>query len=154
MAVSFKLATLAVAVLTAGSAICASGSLAAPVSSSVVAPRVASAFEDNVVKVQRRYRNFRGPAIRRGYVGPRFVRPGPRYYGGPRYYRRGPGWGTGLAIGAGALVGAILLSEAARAEYRRSGAWQRCADDYVSFDWDTGTIVTYDGDVVLCPYLR
>lgn len=154
MTVSFKLATLVVAVLTVGSAVGASGSLAGPAGSSVVTPSVTSAFDGNVVKVQRRYRNFRGPVIRRGFVGPRFVRPGPRYYGGPRYYRRGPGWGTGLAIGAGAVAGAILLSEAARADYRRSGAWQRCADDYVSFDWDTGTIVTYDGDVILCPYLR
>lgn len=103
------------------------------------------------------------PAVRQRYVAPapRYYRSGPRYaapryyaprpYYGPRYRRRG--WGPGVAIGAG-VVGAILLSEAARANYRSTGAWQRCADDFVSFDWDTGTIVTYDGDVVLCPYLN
>jgi BA14K-like protein len=86
--------------------------------------------------------------------------------------RRGGGGGnTGrnVALGVGAaVIGGILLSESARAERRRRGVVvvddepyeddddrrQRCADRFRSFDWDDGTIVTRDGDRVVCPYLR
>jgi hypothetical protein len=33
-------------------------------------------------------------------------------------------------------------------------AMQRCDNRFRSFEWDTGYYTTYDGDKVLCPYLR
>jgi predicted cobalt transporter CbtA len=83
--------------------------------------------------------------------------------------RSGGGGNTGrnVAIGVGAaIIGGVLLSEAARAENRRRGVVvveeyeddddrrQRCADRYRSFDWDDGTYANRDGDRVVCPYLR
>jgi hypothetical protein len=151
---------VAAAFVTALAAFIVPSASAAPVTNSALA---ASATDDRaiIIKVQRRGRGgaFRGRAVAPGfraaprYAAPRYIAPRRYVRPGPRYYRR-PGWGRGVAIGAGVVAGAFLLSEAARASYRRSGAWQRCADDFVSFDWDTGTIVTYDGEVVLCPYLR
>jgi len=71
-----------------------------------------------------------------------------------RYHRRG--FGRGVAIGVGAAIaGGILLSEAARAESRRSrrAAWERCAARFRSFDWETGTYVNAAGERRTCPYL-
>jgi BA14K-like protein len=108
------------------------------------------------------------------------VLPAPRVAVAPRPQvqvqpqRRSGGGGGGnagrnIALGVGAaVIGGIILSESARAERRRSRGVvvvdepyeddddrrQRCADRYRSFDWDDGTIVTRDGDRVVCPYLR
>jgi opacity protein-like surface antigen len=71
-------------------------------------------------------------------------------------YRRGGG-GGGLAIGLGAaIIGGIILSEAARAEHRsnHSGDWERCAQTYRSFERSTGMYTGYDGERHTCPYLR
>ena len=83
--------------------------------------------------------------------------------------RRSGGGNTGrnVAIGVGAaIIGGVLLNEAARAENRRrrvvvveeyeddDDRSQRCADRYRSFDWDDGTYANRDGDRVVCPYLR
>ena len=73
---------------------------------------------------------------------------GFRRYG----YRRNRGIGTGAAILGGLLLGTIIANSA-RARPRYS-AWEACARDYRSFDWDSGTIITYGGREVLCPYLR
>ena len=139
MAASSRLATFAAALALAIGFLAAPAVEAAPVAKPAAAPAYTPTFEDKVIKVQRwrRGRRWRGR----------------RWRGGPRWRRRGRGWGTGIAIG-GAILGAIILSEAAKAQHRRSGAWERCAERYRSFDHETGTIVTYDGDVILCPYLR
>ncbi len=76
------------------------------------------------------------------------------------YNDRHRGVGAGVALGVGALIiGSILASKSARAERRvivrerDDEAFQRCADDFRSFDWDSGTIVNRHGDRVACPYL-
>ena len=101
-------------------------------------PAIPAARGTEEVKVAGRYRRHRRRSRRR--------------------YRRG------LAIGAGALIlGAIIASEAAKADRRRGRRYNRrgyrarkrdCARDYRSFDWETETIITYGGDEILCPYLR
>jgi len=80
-------------------------------------------------------------------------RDGRRYRGNG--YRRGNGGNIALGIGA-AIIGGIVLSEAARAEHRSShgSSWNRCAQTYRSFDPDTGTYTGYDGIRHTCPYLR
>ena len=76
-----------------------------------------------------------------------------RYRGGN--YRRGNGRNIALGIGA-AIIGGIVLSEAARAEHRQSHGsdWNRCARTFRSFDSDSGTYVGYDGVRRTCPFLR
>ena len=93
------------------------------------------------------------PAVRHAAPVVRHHAPAPRHHGGR-------GVGAGVALGVGALiVGSILASKHARAERRvvvvdrDEEAFQRCADDFRSFDWDTGTIVNRYGDRVACPYL-
>ena len=82
------------------------------------------------------------------------------YYGGG--YRGGyRGRNIGLGIAA-AIVGGVIISQAARADgygYRRTryagrSAAQQCADTYRSYDWDSGTYMGYDGERHVCPYLR
>jgi hypothetical protein len=80
--------------------------------------------------------------------------------------RRGSG-GRNVGLGiAAAIIGGVVISQAARANnysggyyerrYRASGssAAQHCADTYRSFDWDSGTYMGYDGERHVCPYLR
>ena len=81
-----------------------------------------------------------------------------QYRGGRRGYgnRRG-GNGAGIALGIGAaIIGGIVLSEAARAEHRTAhgGDWDRCAQTYRSFEPSTGLYTGYDGVRRTCPYLR
>ncbi len=87
-------------------------------------------------------------------------RGGGRYaYGSPRGrgygYNRGRNRGIGLGVGVGAaILGGVIISEAARAERRRSSnAYDRCADTYRSFEPSTGYYTGYDGVRRLCPYL-
>lgn len=83
-------------------------------------------------------------------------RDGRRYRGGG-YRRGGRGNGGNIALGIGAaIIGGIVLSEAARAEHRSSHGsdWNRCEQTYRSFDRDTGTYTGYDGVQRTCPYLR
>jgi BA14K-like protein len=88
----------------------------------------------------------RGGYYRGGYGG----------YGGHRYYghRRHYGRNIGIGIGA-AIIGGVILSEAARAERRRvySSDYERCAQTYRSFEPRTGMYTGYDGVRRLCPYL-
>jgi hypothetical protein len=98
-----------------------------------------------------RWRGAHGAPVARHYAPP------PVAYHKPRHHR-GDHVGAGIALGVGALiVGSILASKAARAErqavVRGDDAYQRCADDFRSFDWDSGTIVNRYGDRVTCPYL-
>lgn len=79
-----------------------------------------------------------------------------RYHRGSRGYRSGR-FGRNAAIGIGGLiVGGILLSEAARSDHRREHAsdWQRCDQQYRSFERDTGMYTGYDGQRRVCPYLN
>lgn len=79
-----------------------------------------------------------------------------RYHRGSRGYRSG-NFGRNAAIGIGGLiVGGILLSEAARSDHRREHAsdWQRCNQQYRSFERDTGMYTGYDGQRRVCPYLN
>lgn len=80
-----------------------------------------------------------------------------RYHGGNHGgYRRGGG-GGGIALGIGAaIIGGIILSEAARADHRTSHGdqWDRCAQTYRSFESDTGMYTGYDGVRRTCPYLQ
>lgn len=73
------------------------------------------------------------------------------------FNRSGGGRGGNIALGIGAaIIGGIVLSEAARAEHRSSHGsdWERCARTYRSFDSETGTYTGYDGVERTCPYLR
>jgi hypothetical protein len=76
-------------------------------------------------------------------------------YRGNGGYRRGGGGGLAIGLGA-AIIGGIVLSEAARAEHRsnNSGDWERCAQTYRSFERSTGMYTGYDGERHTCPYLR
>lgn len=64
----------------------------------------------------------------------------------------------GLGI-AGAIIGDALSEDAYGNEegpgYAEgsSGARERCASQFRSFEWDTGLYTTYQGDKRLCPYL-
>lgn len=79
-----------------------------------------------------------------------------RYHRGSRGYRSGR-FGRNAAIGIGGLIiGGVLLSEAARSDHRREHAsdWQRCDQQYRSFERDTGMYTGYDGQRRVCPYLN
>ena len=79
-----------------------------------------------------------------------------RHYRGSRGYRSGrSGRNTAIGIG-GLIIGGILLSEAARSDHRRVHAsdWQRCDQQYRSFERDTGMYTGYDGRRRVCPYLN
>jgi hypothetical protein len=104
------------------------------------------------------------------------ARPAPQQAQPQQQARRSGGGGGGgntgrnVAIGVGAaVIGGVILSEAARAERRRQGVVvieddgvyedaddrrQRCDDNFRGFDWDTGTYRNRYGDRVRCPYLR
>jgi hypothetical protein len=79
-----------------------------------------------------------------------------RYRGrwGRHHGHRGHGGAIAAGI-AGLVIGGILLSAAEREEHRRvhHDAWERCADTFRSFDWDSGTYVTSYGERRPCPYL-
>ncbi len=80
-----------------------------------------------------------------------------RYRGGYHGGHRRGGGGGGIALGIGAaIIGGIILSEAARAEHRTSHGdqWDRCAQTYRSFESDTGMYTGYDGVRRTCPYLQ
>jgi BA14K-like protein len=70
-------------------------------------------------------------------------------------YRRNFGRNAGIGLGA-AIIGGIILSEAARAQYRQEhgGDWERCAQTYRSFEPSTGMYTGYDGERRTCPYLN
>lgn len=94
-----------------------------------------------------------------------------------RYRRWGGGYGRrhgrGIALGLGAaIVGGIIANEIYRPRrgyydddygyegpsYRPSGyaggARELCAQNFRSFEWNTGLYTTYGGEKRVCPYLR
>jgi hypothetical protein len=100
-----------------------------------------------------------GPVAAKGSIDLKIAKPGVEQVQYRRRYHRhrGRGYGRGVAVGVGAaIVGGILLSEAARAESRRTrrDAWDRCADTFRSFDPESGTYVNSNGQRRVCPYLR
>ena len=95
-----------------------------------------------------------------------------RGYRGHRHYRhRHRGRNLALGIGVGVL-GAIIASEAYRSRpgyYYDDGAYDGpyavpsgfsgdprtlCAQNFRSFEWNTGMYTTYGGERKVCPYLR
>ena len=87
-------------------------------------------------------------------------------------WRRGWGWGPGVGIGLGVLGGAIIANELYRPrrgyyydDYAYDGPYyypsdyrgdprRVCAQNFRSFEWNTGLYTTYSGERRLCPYLR
>ncbi len=85
-----------------------------------------------------------------------FGNRGGRRVGGYRGNRsRGFGRNAGIGIGA-AIIGGVILSEAARSAHRRDhgGDWQRCESTYRSFEPSTGMYTGHDGIRRTCPYLN
>jgi hypothetical protein len=89
-------------------------------------------------------------------------------------HRRGRhrGWAPGVGIGLGIIGGAIIANELYRPRrgayyddygydgpYYAPSAYQGdprslCAQNFRSFEWNTGLYTTYSGERRLCPYLR
>jgi hypothetical protein len=90
-------------------------------------------------------------------------------------WRRGwhRGWGgPGLGLGLGIIGGAIIANEIYRPrrgyyydDYAYDGPYyypaeyhgdprRICAQNFRSFEWNTGLYTTYSGERRLCPYLR
>ncbi len=64
-------------------------------------------------------------------------------------HSRGGAFATGLAVG---IMTALIAKGISEAQARNR--FDRCARDFPSFDYETGTIITRSGREVLCPYLR
>jgi hypothetical protein len=102
-----------------------------------------------------------------------------QWWGGRRYpyrggygYRRGWGPGPWLGLGAGVVIGSIIANEAYRPrrgyyydDYAYDGPYYYpsaysgdprvvCAQNFRSFEWNTGLYTTYGGERRLCPYLK
>lgn len=100
-----------------------------------------------------------------------------QWWGGRRYpyyrgYRRGWGPGPWLGLGAGVVIGSIIANEAYRPrrgyyydDYAYDGPYYYpsayagdprtvCAQNFRSFEWNTGLYTTYEGERRLCPYLK
>jgi hypothetical protein len=114
--------------------------LAAPASAAPFTPAANLTLDKSTGADLVRYRGYRG-----GYY-----RHDGRHY---RYARRNRGLGIGLGIAGAVIGGAIIADQIRRSESRGSDGYERCARTFRSFDPDTGTYTTYDGDVVPCPYL-
>jgi len=94
------------------------------------------------------------------------------YYRGGYGYRRGWGPGPWLGLGAGVVIGSIIANEAYRPrpgyyydDYAYRGPYYYpsayagdprtvCAQNFRSFEWNTGLYTTYEGEHRLCPYLK
>ena len=64
-------------------------------------------------------------------------------------------FGAGVAVGViGALIASGVAESRAREVYDEDWRWEKCAERFRSFEWDTGMYTTYGGDRRLCPYLR
>lgn len=86
--------------------------------------------------------------------------------------RRGFGTGLGVGLGIGLFSGAVIANEAYRPrrgyyydDYSYDGPYyypssyrgdprEFCAQNFRSFEWNTGMYTTYSGERRVCPYLR
>ena len=67
--------------------------------------------------------------------------------------RRGGGNDVGIGLGIlGAIIGGAIIAESVGG-YGSGSAYDRCARSFRSFDGNSGTYTTYDGDTRRCPYL-
>ena len=89
-----------------------------------------------------------------------------------RGHRRGWGAAPWLGLGAGVVIGSIIANEAYRPrrgyyydDYSYDGPYYYpssysgdpravCAQNFRSFEWNTGLYTTFAGEKRLCPYLR
>jgi len=86
-------------------------------------------------------RHFAPPPVRHAAPAPRPHHDGPRRGWGWRP------WGYGAAAAGAVIVGsAIIRAQPSDAE--------ACANDFESFEWESGTIINSDGERQLCPYLE
>ena len=97
-------------------------------------PKPGIASDANVIQVQRR----------RGYYGNR------RYYGYRGRGYRGPNPGAVF----GAIVAGALIAAAIREGRASDDDLIRCEEEFRSFDRETGTYITHEGEERICPYLR
>jgi hypothetical protein len=95
-----------------------------------------------------------GPVVSDSHGGVTLVRD--RRGRGHRHHRRrhrgGDGWGAAGIIGA--IVAGTIIAAAIQEGRADERDMERCAEEYRSFDWETGTYITYDGEERICPYLR
>ena len=128
---------------------CAVAPASAAPAGSAMAPALATSRKAASAVTDVRYRRWGG-----GY--------GRRHYGGR---------GVALGIGA-AIVGGIIANEIYRPragyyydDYAYDGPYYRpsrysgggrelCAQNFRSFEWNTGLYTTYGGEKRVCPYLR
>lgn len=104
---------------------------AAPVTTSIAPLAVQSSGGNGVTEVRHRHRHYRH-----------------------RHHRHNRNIGLGIGLG---IIGGIIANEAYRSNaYGYEGGDPRaaCAQQFRSFEWNTGMYTTYGGDRVLCPYLR
>ena len=91
---------------------------------------------------------------------------------GYRRHRRGWGAAPWLGLGAGVVIGTIIANEAYRPrrgyyydDYAYDGPYYYpsaysgdprtvCAQNFRSFEWNTGLYTTFAGEKRLCPYLK
>jgi BA14K-like protein len=140
--------TTFVKTLLAGSLVALSMAVGVGSASAVPSPGAAPVMNGQLSTLEQvQFRgNYRGG--RNGFYGNNNRNRG---YG----YRRNTGRNIGIGIGA-AIIGGVILNEAARAEHRTShgGQWERCAQTYRSFEPSTGMYTGYDGQRRTCPYLN
>jgi hypothetical protein len=71
-----------------------------------------------------------------------------------RGHRRHHHGGHGAAGIIGAIIAGTLIAAAIQEGRADDDDMERCAEEFRSFDWETGTYITYDGEERVCPYLR
>ena len=105
------------------------------------APRVSRQPQSHPQWVRPAPRHIAPPPVRYAAPAPRSHHEGPRRGWGWRP------WGYGAAAAGAIIVGSALVRS-------RPSDSEACANDFESFDWDSGTIVNSDGDQQVCPYLE
>jgi hypothetical protein len=70
------------------------------------------------------------------------------------HHRRGGGGGRGAAALVGGIIAGAIIAGAISEGRASDGDVERCEDEFRSFNPRTGTYITYEGDEVVCPYLR